>query len=125
MAHAGSTLGMNKVDRARVLQSLREVLLELAASTVKTNKGGTPTALDLVNQFECVARLAGELMPEPLTDAQHHSLGSMQEYIDFMHTLAPRVWSDTAIDDHACWQQLKEMAKRALEAFGWTLPKPE
>ncbi len=108
---------MSEQDRARVMNALRESLRALASSS---ERGMSVPALDLASNFECARRAAVDIMVVPLSDFQLRALCSMQEYIDFMHTLAPRVWSETAVDDHACWQQLKELAEQALALFGWS-----
>jgi hypothetical protein len=115
MAQGGNLSEPEKVDSTRVLDNLREALQGLACSRVHQ-----PTmALDLASNFECVSRFASEALAGQMSEMQVQMLCSMQEYIDFMHTLAPGVWSETAIDDHACWQQLKKMAEQALGAFAW------
>lgn len=108
---------MSEENRARVMDTLRESLRALASSS---EPGMAVTALDLASNFECARRAAVDIMVVPLSDLQVRALCSMQEYIDFMHTLAPRVWSESAVNDHACWQQLKELAEQTLAIFGWS-----
>jgi hypothetical protein len=113
MAGNNGVSTMSGADRVRVVKQLLESLEALAGSSSRDDA----VALKLVNDFERSRRFAHEMLAAEVSEMQAHMLTSMQEYIDFMYTLAPDVWNETAIENHACWQQLKEMAGQALETF--------
>ena len=34
------------------------------------------------------------------------------------------LWTDSALESHPAWQQIRDLARRALETFGWDLQSP-
>lgn len=78
---------------------------------------------------------------ELLLDFDHWREGAVRNYQDELHGLRlpslaaiafhlelmqdqPSVWSEDALNSHPLWQELRSLAKKSLDAFGWPLEVP-
>ena len=113
-----------QLQRDRIFQRLKHSLQALAlpdqqqaqlfpTSVVVTNE----LVLDFDHWQSCTV---GNYRTE-LTESQLRSLTNLNDKID---NADQSVWREDALGSHLFWIELRELAIRALEAFGWPLAVP-
>lgn len=58
-----------------------------------------------------------------LDTAQLHALATVDHQIGTVNS-GSNVWQESALHSDPFWEELRTLAKQALEAFGWPLEKP-
>jgi hypothetical protein len=59
------------------------------------------------------------------TPAQRAALAALDDLLAQMSGQQhAEFWTDSALENHSTWQQIRDLARRALDVFGWDLQSP-
>ena len=83
------------------------------------------TGNTLARDFDNWAAVVAANYEDDLSNDQRQALAAINQRLSAMSEDDPDVWSQTALVEDERWDEIRRLARAALDAFGWTVETTE